>query len=217
MILAIYGSSGMGKEVCDLAEEHEAAKWDNIVFVDDLTESSIVYGHATMAYKEFKLKYMPSEVRFIIAQGEPEIKKLLFERIRKDGFQCATIVHPDTEISSSSHIGEGVVIFKGCYVSSEATIGNNCILLSYTCIAHNVVIEDYCQLSAMVLTGGFDKIGTLSYIGAGAIIREGITVGNQCIVGQGAVVLSNVADKLVVAGNPARGFKTNDSGRVFHH
>lgn len=217
MILAIYGSSGMGKEVCDLAEKYESQKWDKIIFIDDITDSQTVYGHLTKDYASFKNEYTPDDAKFIIAQGEPVFKQLLFERIKKDGYRCTTIIHPDTEISSTSNIGDGVVIFKGCYVSSEATIGNNSILLSNTYIAHNVIIGDYCQISASVLTGGFDKIGALTFIGAGAIIKENTEVGRQCIVGQGTIVLNSVADKLVVVGNPARVIKMNESGRVFNH
>ena len=42
------------------------------------------------------------------------------------------------------------------------------------------------------------------YLGAGVIILPGITVGEQAIVGAGAVVTRNVPAYAVVAGSPAR-------------
>lgn len=43
-----------------------------------------------------------------------------------------------------------------------------------------------------------------SYVGVGAIILPGVTVGRESVVGAGAVVTHNVPDHVVVAGVPAR-------------
>ncbi len=46
-----------------------------------------------------------------------------------------------------------------------------------------------------------------SYTGTGAIILPGVKVGENAVVGAGAVVTKNVPDKTVVAGVPARTIK----------
>lgn len=48
------------------------------------------------------------------------------------------------------------------------------------------------------------RIGRDCWIGGGAIIQPGVTIGDRCIVGAGAVVTKDVADDLIVVGNPAR-------------
>ena len=48
------------------------------------------------------------------------------------------------------------------------------------------------------------KIGKHVYIGSGAVILPGVTVGDHSIVGAGAVVTSDVPDRRVVFGVPAR-------------
>jgi maltose O-acetyltransferase len=48
------------------------------------------------------------------------------------------------------------------------------------------------------------KIGRNVWIGGGAIILPGVTVGDDAIIGAGAVVTRNVPDGATVAGNPAR-------------
>lgn len=48
------------------------------------------------------------------------------------------------------------------------------------------------------------KIGHYSFIGYGAIILPGVTIGIGAIVGAGSVVTKNVDDFMIVAGNPAR-------------
>lgn len=48
------------------------------------------------------------------------------------------------------------------------------------------------------------KIGCNVWIGGGAIILPGVTIGDDAIIGAGAVVTRDVADGVTVAGNPAR-------------
>ncbi|MCL1134065.1 sugar O-acetyltransferase [Shewanella hafniensis] len=48
------------------------------------------------------------------------------------------------------------------------------------------------------------KVGKRVWIGGGAIIMPGVTIGDDAIIGAGAVVTKNVAAKTVVAGNPAK-------------
>jgi acetyltransferase-like isoleucine patch superfamily enzyme len=47
-------------------------------------------------------------------------------------------------------------------------------------------------------------IGKGSFVGAGAVIRQGITIGKNAVIGAGAVVVKDVADNTTVLGIPAR-------------
>ena len=52
-------------------------------------------------------------------------------------------------------------------------------------------------------------IGDDAWIGGGAIICPGVTLGNNVIVGAGSVVTKSFGDNVVIAGNPARIIKEN--------
>lgn len=47
------------------------------------------------------------------------------------------------------------------------------------------------------------RIGKNTFIGARSIIMPGVTIGDECIVGAGAVVVKDVPFRTIVAGNPA--------------
>lgn len=47
-------------------------------------------------------------------------------------------------------------------------------------------------------------IGDYVYIGSGALIMPGVTIGNNVLVAAGSVVSKSIPDNSVVAGNPAR-------------
>ena len=51
------------------------------------------------------------------------------------------------------------------------------------------------------------------WIGAGATIMPGVTVGKYAIVGAGAIVTKDVPDYSVVVGVPARVIKTLDENK----
>lgn len=52
-------------------------------------------------------------------------------------------------------------------------------------------------------------------MGSGAIIRNGISIGANSIIGMGAVVLKDVKPNSVMVGNPARFLRENIDKKVF--
>jgi acetyltransferase-like isoleucine patch superfamily enzyme len=55
-------------------------------------------------------------------------------------------------------------------------------------------------------------VGSDTWVGGGAIILPGVSIGNNCVVGAGSVVTKDVAPYTVVAGNPARVVRRLDAG-----
>lgn len=58
------------------------------------------------------------------------------------------------------------------------------------------------------------SIGHNVWIGGGAIILPGVTIGDRSVIGAGSVVVHDVPTAKVVAGNPARIIRQLDGGKV---
>lgn len=107
-------------------------------------------------------------------------------------------------------IGEDFFANFNLTILDEAlvTIGNNCF------IGPNVSIYTACHpLDEALRNTGAEwaepvTIGNSVWIGGGATILPGVTVGSNCVIGAGSVVTRSVPDNTVVAGNPARVIKT---------
>ena len=61
-------------------------------------------------------------------------------------------------------------------------------------------------------------IGKRCFIGAKAIIMCGVTIGDEVVVGSGAIVTKDVPSNCIVAGNPAKiikeGIRTKKFGQL---
>jgi maltose O-acetyltransferase len=110
------------------------------------------------------------------------------------------------------HLGERNVINFGCLldgrkfhirIGHDVSIGPNASILT---LGHDPQSPDLADRGGDVLIG--DRV----WIGYGAIILPGITLGEGSVVGAGAVVTKDVAPFTIVAGNPARkiGDRTKD-------
>ena len=87
---------------------------------------------------------------------------------------------------------------------AEISFGDNCMVGPNVTIAtagHPSLPELRCQLLQYNLPG---HIGDNVWIGAGAIILPGVTVGDGSVIGAGSVVTKDVPGGVVAAGNPCR-------------
>lgn len=111
---------------------------------------------------------------------------------------------PHNEIA----LGDQVQFAPGCIVHCDAKIGNNVLF------ARNVALVgrddhtfDQVGVSVWESARG-DKykviIGDDVWLGHGAIVLSGVTVGTGAIVAAGSVVVSDVPPCAIVGGNPAR-------------
>lgn len=71
-------------------------------------------------------------------------------------------------------------------------------------IAHNGFVGAGSLIMPCVMMAGSARVGKRSYIGCNASITNGVSLGDDCQVGLGAVVIRDFGDNLILAGNPAR-------------
>lgn len=124
------------------------------------------------------------------------------------------------EIGSGTKIGTFVEIQKG------VKVGGNCKISSHTFICEGVCIEDGVFIGhgvrfvndlypkainddgSMQTENDWKLVPTSvkkgASIGSGAVILGGIEIGENSIIGAGAVVTKNVPANVIAAGNPAR-------------
>ena len=217
MVLGIYGSGGLGREVLDLVREISSIKkeWSKIVFINDFKETPIVNGIVVCNYEEFTAQFPPEKARIVIAIGEPKVRQTLREKVMASGYGFQTLVHPTAFVGSDTQIGEGTTIQYSSFISCNVNVGTNVLLQPFTCIGHNSVIGNDAVISSCAVISGTCVVGERAFIGLGVSARESTTIGSDSIVGMGSVVFRDVPEGVIALGNPARAMKNNESGFVF--
>ncbi|GFZ31230.1 hypothetical protein CSC2_17560 [Clostridium zeae] len=102
-----------------------------------------------------------------------------------------------TELPFGAKIGKGLRINHpyGIILSEFAKIGDNCTIFHQVTIGMNE--------GNRKINDGVPQIGNNVYIGCGAKIIGGITIGDNVKIGANAVVTKNIPSNCTVVGNPA--------------
>lgn len=217
MVLAVFGASGQGKEVREIADYQNAVtkRWEKIIFIDDNKPEGAFMGLEMIQLNNALEKY--EKIEFVIAVGEPKTKKKIYERLLSLNCKFGSVISPDSQVSPYCKLGEGLVIKRGVIISADAVIGDDTTIQSYACIGHDAIIGKHCQISTHVDIGGQTVVGDCVFVGLNAPVRELLTIGDNAIISAGAVVLKDVDANVTVMGNPARVVSRNgEDGRVFH-
>lgn len=106
------------------------------------------------------------------------------------------------ELNWNAEVGSGLRIFHGhgLVVNGGTVIGKNCILRQGTTLGN-------IQKSNGHLTNS-PVLGDNVEVGANVCILGDVTVGNNAMIGAGAIVLKSIGDNEVWAGNPAKYIRT---------
>ena len=111
---------------------------------------------------------------------------------------------------------------RGCNIGDYVFVGYNCIINNadigcYTCIASNVAIGgmnhvyQYPSISPLlnphVIVDKRTRVGNDCWIGANAVILQGVTIGDGVVIGAGSIVTHDVPSNSIAFGNPAKVMK----------
>lgn len=217
MKLFIYGAGGAGLETYDLVNRNDKirSRYTDVCFVDDFAAEEEYYGTRRLHFTSCQ-EYMAGEgAEFVIAAGEPAVRKLLYEKVKSAGCPLATLIDETAVISDTAAIGEGCIIQAHAVISSEAVIKENCFLMLQTIVGHHAVMESHCVVSPKATVGGHSHVGAETFLGLGSSMMQGVNIGSKAIVGMGSMVFKNVEDGATVIGNPARVTKGNSGHKVF--
>ena len=209
--LVIVGASGFGREVAWLVERinQKEATWKILGFVDDNNEiqGKLINGYKVIGKTNSLIGY--SDAYYVCAVGVSKTRKAIIERIKgiMPDIKFATLIDPSVELSNLVNIGEGTIICAHTILTVNIEIGCHVIINLDCTVGHDAVLKDFVTLYPSVNVSGATEIGRCSELGTGMQIIQGKTIGDNSIVGAGAVVVKDIPANCTAVGSPAKPIK----------
>jgi len=212
-IFGLVGAGGLGREVMEWVREGLKDKLPEsceIFLVESDPSSSMRNETPILSVQEFSA--LQGEKTFAVAVADSNFRELISVVLERTGIFATPLIAASASVSEYSTVGKGPVICRNAIVSPDTEIGNFFVANNNSYIAHDVRVGNYVTIGPGAVCCGNVDIQDHAFIGAGALLRPGtphekLTIGRGAVVGIGAVVVSDVEDFSVVAGNPAKPLK----------
>jgi sugar O-acyltransferase (sialic acid O-acetyltransferase NeuD family) len=208
--IVIIGAGGFGREVAWLIEDINKLKeqWNIIGFVDD---NSDIQGKEINGYRVVgDINWLVNQKLYVVsAIGDPLIKKKIMERLKSSENSYPVLIHPSVICSNRVSIAEGSIICAGTTITVDIEIGKHVIINLDCTIGHDAILGDYTTVLPSVNVSGFVKTEECVNIGTGSAIIQGVTIGENTIVGAGSIVVKDLPSNCTAVGAPAKPIKFN--------
>ncbi len=99
--------------------------------------------------------------------------------------------------------------------AGEATIiGDDCLIMSYSHVAHNCVLGNHVILANSANLAGHVIAGNYVIVGGVTPVHQFVTLGDHCMIGGGCRVPKDVPPYVRAAGHPLKVFGLNNVGLI---
>lgn len=145
--------------------------------------------------------------------GSNRVRVRILEKARALGYQTPNFIHHKALIASNvSMPNEGVYIEAYTNIYPYTTIERDVLICGGSLVAHHCYLSQGTFISAGVNFGASVHADKYAYIGIGSTIMTGVKeLGENCLVGAGAVVVRDVPACAVVVGVPAKILKMKEN------
>ena len=212
--LIIFGAGGMGRETAWLTERinKTSPTWELLGFMDDddSIQGKSFNGYPVIGKTQDILRY--KDAYFVVAIGASKVREKIVSNMKAlcPDIKFAVLIDPDVEMSELVSMGEGSIICAGSVLTVNITVGEHVIIDPCCTVGHDSVIGDLVILYPGAHVSGAVTGGRCSELGVGSQIIQCKTIGDNTIIGAGAVVISDIPPNCTAVGCPAKPIKFHE-------
>lgn len=207
--IAIIGAGGFGRETKMLIDQINVTKpqFEIVGFYDDKQYEHLINGKQYLGNISDAAS-INEPMSFVIAIGDPNTRNTIVDQLQKPMFDFPNLIHPNVVIGTDVvNLGRGNIICAGSIITVNIDIKDFVILNLCCTVGHDTVIESYSSFMPAVNISGEVHIQEKVYVGTGAKVINLLTIGENTIVGAGAVVAKSLPANCTAVGVPAKPIK----------
>lgn len=211
--IVIIGAGGFGREVLWLIERINAKEmtWEIKGYIDDgIKAGTQINGYPVLGGIDY-LQKVEEQIAVACAIGSSQTRKKIIEKIsHKKNIEFPNLIDPDVQMSNYIELGRGNIICAGSILTVNISICNFTILNLNCTVGHDVILNSFVTVYPNVNVSGCVSIGERTEIGTGTKIIQGKTIGEDIVIGAGAVVVRDIDIPGTYVGVPVKAVKYKD-------
>lgn len=196
--LIILGTGGHSVEMAYIVERINRYEptWNLLGHIATGEDKSPIYGDKPVLGTIERLADYP-DTALIAEFAYPVPDEISRQRL-------VNLIDPSTWVHPSARMAKGCVIYPNCFIGVHAKLGDRVFALSNTIINHDAVIGNHTTFASGATLAGGVTVEDDCYIGQSSAVRQFLRIGRNSLIGMGAVVIADVEPGSVMVGNPAR-------------
>ena len=206
----IIGTSGMAREAGDIAYD---LGYSPLYVARDKAELNVWKFSGDIILETELHRY--KDISFVIGIGDNAVRQIIAQRFANE-VNFSNLIHTSATFGHGQRTliekKQGVIVAAGVRFTNNIKIGNFNIFNQGATIAHDVELGDFVHIAPGGIVSGNVSIGHGCWIGAGAVVNQGkndkkLQIGQNTVIGSGAVVILPCESDAVYAGVPAKRIK----------
>lgn len=210
--IAIVGAGGFGREVKMLIDQINETNpsYEITGFYDDKEHAEVINGIPYLGQVE-NVNKTNDPLCLAIAIGDPVTKKKVIGKITSQNIEYPNLIHPSVIIGKDNvSFGKGNIICAGVIITVDIEI-EDFVILNLSCtLGHDTKIKSFSSFMPTVNISGEVVINESVYVGTGAKIINLLEIGENTVVGAGAVVAKSLPANCTAVGIPAKPIKFHE-------
>ncbi len=206
---------GAGGHAVSVAETVRSAGYDLAGFTSDEASGDNLLGLPVTA--SIPSGHLDSGGIVVLAIGDNAIRESVWARLSAAVplDQLPSVCHGSAVVAPSARLAPGVVVMQGAIVANEASIGQGGLLNTGSILEHESQLGAFSSLAPRAVTGGRVIVGARSAISIGAVLKHGLTIGEDTVVGGSSYVDRDLPSGVVAYGVPARVIRSRERGDAY--
>lgn len=166
--------------------------------IDDNPDSHTLYRFSAPYLGSIKGHTVRHDAGYLLGIANLDYRRQITEMLLERGARFVRFVHPDTYVSASASVGQGVIVAPNANIGPNVIVGDFTLINARCSLGHDTRVGKYNFIGPNTCFSGFTTVGDENLFGINSATIPGITVGSRNRIAAGMVLDKPVGDDSTV-------------------